>query len=253
MIKVPWQQLKQYLTVNAATYQWAIVDNAYLVKSNDSFDLWAFIPITTPANPDQVEFEATYKATNTIAGSQYDTDGAQVVRQKAAKKGWSFWALPPEITTSTIGGSLYCKDSTGADVTGFTCKIYNANGDEITTPGLANINLATCTKTVLDFEPAFDYEIIGGVLRLATNPGVDVRLWIVGAPDIPAAMGGSKEFASGINLRFLPSGSAFDVDGRVSKYIPYSATLHTGKLRIMLTHPAGTQVNIQFVIHMYRL
>lgn len=182
-----------------------------------------------------------------------DTDGALITRIKAAKKGWSFLALPPEITTSTIGGTLFCKDSLGNDIPGFTCKIYDANGVEITDPGLANVNLSSCVKTVLDFEAAYDYELIGGSLRINSNPAQDLRLWIVGAPDIPAAMGGSKEFASGVNLKFLAPNSSFDIDGRVTKYIKYDPTTHQGKLRLVLKHAAGSQVNMQFVINLYRL
>lgn len=201
---------------------------------------------------DKADFEANYKAQGNQPLYQSDTDGAQIVRMKAAKKGWSFWACPIEVTTSTIGGSLYCKNSLDVDVPGVTCKIYNESNVEITTPGLLNANLNTCVKTVIDFEPAFDYEIIGGALRINSNPSQDVRLWIIGAPDIPAIYGGSKEFASGINLKFLGPDSEFSVDGRVTKFIQYNSSDHRGKIRILLKHPAGVQVNMQFAVHVYR-
>lgn len=182
-----------------------------------------------------------------------DVDGALIVRTKAAKKGWSFWAVPVEVTTSTLLGSIHCKMSDGTDITWVNCKIYDGNDQEITTAGLLNANLATCVKTVIDFEPTFDYEIIGGALRINSNPSQDVRLWIVGAPDIPAQFGGSKEFASGINLKFLAPDSSFEIDGRVTKYLTYNPVTHQGKMRIILKHPPGLQLNIQVVIHMYRL
>jgi hypothetical protein len=182
-----------------------------------------------------------------------DIDGAMIVRMKAAKKGWSFWAVPVEITTSTISGTIHCKTSDGNDIPWVNCKIYNASNVEITTPGLLDVNLATCVKTVIDFEPTFDYEIIGGALRINSNPSQDVRLWIVGAPDIPAQFGGSKEFASGINLKFLAPDSSFEIDGRVTKYLIYNPVTHQGKMRLILKHPPGLQLNIQTVIHIYRL
>jgi hypothetical protein len=181
-----------------------------------------------------------------------DTDGAQIMRIKAAKKGWSFWAIPVEITTSTIRGSQFCQTSDGVDIPWVTTKIYNDLNNEITTPGLLDINLGTCVKTVIDFEPTFDYEIVGGTLRVNSNPSADIRLWIVGAPDIPAAAGGSKEFASGINLKFLAPDASFEIDGRVTKFLTYNSTLHTGKMRIILKHPAGTQINTQVIMHIYR-
>lgn len=197
--------------------------------------------------------EAFVERLNEFNYNNKDVDGALIIRQKAAKKGWSFWAIPIEITTSTLGGSLYCKDSLDNSIPGISCKIYDANNAEITTAGLLNVNLGTCVKTVIDFEPQFDYEIIGGQLRINSNPSTDIRLWIVGAPDIPAQYGGSKEFASGINLKFLAPDSSFDVDGRVTKTLFYDPVTHQGKMRIILKHPAGTQVNMQVVIHLYRM
>lgn len=181
-----------------------------------------------------------------------DTDGAGIVRNKAAKKGWSFWAIPVEITSSTLSGSLFCQDSSGTNIPWVTCKIYDGSNNEITTAGVLNANLNQCVKTVIDFEPTFDFEIIGGDLRINSNPSQDVRLWIVSAPDIPANLGGSKEFASGINLKFLAPDSSFEVDGRVTKFLSYNAVTHQGKMRMILKHPAGLQVNMQFVVHIYR-
>lgn len=190
--------------------------------------------------------------TNDIDWNNRDTDGALIMRMKAAKKGWSFWAVPVEITTSTIGGTMFCQTSDGNNIPWVNCKIYDGNNAEITTAGLAGINLAACVKTVIDFEPTFDFEIIGGALRINSNPSQDVRLWIVGAPDIPAIYGGSKEFASGINLKFLAPDSSFEIDGRVTKFLSYNPATHQGKMRIILKHPAGSQVNMQLIVHIYR-
>jgi hypothetical protein len=201
---------------------------------------------------DKADFETNYKSSGNQPLYQSDSDGAQIVRVKAAKKGWSFWALPIEVTTSMLGANAYCKDSAGNDIGGITCKIYDGANAEITVAGILNANLNLCTKTVVDFEPNFDYEIIGGSLRINSNPSQDIRLWIVGAPDIPAIYGGSKEFASGINLKFLGPDSEFEVDGRVTKFLSYNATTHSGKIRLILKHPAGSQVNMQFTLHMYR-
>ncbi len=191
--------------------------------------------------------------TNNFNYNNKDIDGAAIVRTKAAKKGWSFWAVPIELTTSKLSGELYCKDSLGVDIPGITCKIYDGQGAQITTSGDDGVNLSGCEKTVMDFEPAFDFEMIGGALRIHNNPAEDVRLWVVGAPDIPAIYGGSKEFASGVNLKFLAPDSSFEIDGRVTKFVTYSPVTHSGKLRVILKHPAGLALNIQVLIHTYRL
>jgi hypothetical protein len=123
---------------------------------------------------------------------------------------------------------------------------------EITTAGEGGANLATATKTILDFEPPHDYEIIGGSLRTVTSIDTDMRLWIVAVPDISAAYGGSKEMASNINLRYLTPGNVYDVDGRVSKYLSYNATYHTNKLRFIFTYPAGTTEELSITLEHYK-
>lgn len=250
-ISLTWSDFKVQLA-NGLPYRYLSIQNIYYLYAIDEPFQFECL-IHQNGGDDQVDFEANYKAAAFTTFSQFDTDGAQIVRQKAAKRGWSFWALPIEITTSTIGGTLYCKDSSGTDIPGLTCKIYDGNNAEITTPGVLNANLNNCVKTVIDFEPAFDYEIIGGQLRINSNPSTDIRMWIIGAPDIPAQYGGSKEFASGVNFKFLATDSSFEVDGRATKFVSYNAATHQGKLRMLLKHPAGTQVNMQFVIHFYKL
>lgn len=250
-ISLSWATFKAQLA-NGLPYRYLSLDeNYYLYAVDGNFEFECIV--RQNGGDDQIDFEANYKNAAYTTLAQFDIDGAQITRPKAAKKGWSFWAVPPEITTSTIGGSLYAKDSHGVDIPGFTCKIYDSNNQEITEGGLLDINLADCIKTVLDFEPAFDFEMIGGALRINSNPAQDLRLWIVGAPDIPAMYGGSKEFASGINLKFLAPDSSFEIDGRVSKYVTYSAVTHSGKLRLILKHDPGVAINLQFIIHMYRL
>lgn len=248
---VEWPILKSFVDTKFLSIQWMDDGNTYFLKAIDGTFSMECRLSKSNQNSYLSEFEATYKALGNQSFS--DIDGIPFMRLKASKKGWSFWAVPIEITTSTISGTIYAKDASGTDIPGISCKIYNGDDQEITTPGVLNANLNTCVKTVLDFEPAFDYEMIGGALRINSNPSSDVRLWIIGAPDIPAGSGGSKEFASGVNLKFLAPDSSFEIDGRVTKYVSYNAVTHQGKLRVILKHPAGTQVNMQIIIHTYKL
>lgn len=250
-IPLNWTTFKTQVTTGYLPYRYICVDNTYFIYAMDgSFEYETSIPMDGGA--DQLDFETNLKNAAFLTFTQFDTDGAEIVRTKAAKKGWSFWAVPVEITTATLG-TMFAQTSDGANIPWITCKIYDGNNTEITTPGLAGINLTACVKTVIDFEPTFDFEIIGGALRINSNPSQDIRLWIVGAPDIPAQYGGSKEFASGINLKFLAPDSSFEIDGRVTKYLQYNPATHQGKMRIILRHPAGVQVNMQLVVHIYRL
>lgn len=251
-MELQWSGFKAIVIARSLSIQWIQNTSDYQLMIIDGQMVYTCQLDRNPTDTtDLTEFETTYKPLGNASFS--DIDGIPFMRLKASKKGWSFWAVPIEITTSTLLGSVFCKSVAGVDVPGITCKIYKADDSEITTAGLLNANLALCTKTVLDFEPAFDYEMIGGSVRINSNPGQDLRLWIIGAPDIPAIYGGSKEFASGVNLKFLAPDNSFEIDGRVTKYVTYNATTHQGKLRVVLKHPAGLNVNMQLVIHTYRL
>jgi hypothetical protein len=220
---------------NAVPY--AVIDSGYSQAQNDS---------------DKSDFETNYLALSNKALGPRDTDGASIVRIKAAKAGWTYVAVSAEIVTSTIGGSLYSKYVDGTNRGEFTVKCYNADDVEVTTPGLLNANLATIVKTVVDFEPPYDYEVIGGYLRTLTSIDQDMRLWIIAVPDIPANYGGSKEMCCGINLRYLSPGNVYEVDGRVSKFLKYDATYHTNKVRLIFKHVAGMTENLSIVLEIYK-
>lgn len=248
---VSWTVIKEFVDNKNLSIQWFDDGTTYFLKAFDGYFWLECLLNKNNLNNDILEFESTYKALGNESFS--DIDGIPFMRLKTAKKGWTFWAVPIEITTSTLSGSVYSKNADDTDIPGITCKIYNSNDEEITTAGLLNANLNTCVKTVMDFEPSFDYEMIGGALRVNSNPSQDVRLWVIGAPDIAAEYGGSKEFASGINLKFMATDDVLEIDGRVTKYISYNSSTHEGKLRVLIKHPAGTQVNLQIIIHTYRL
>lgn len=204
---------------------------------------------------DKADFEANYKSLGNLALGQIDTDGATIIRMKAAKRGWTYGEIPIEFATARLQSdtnNFYAKLPDGTDRSGITCKIYNGSDAEITTAGLANINLNTAVKTILDFEPAYDYEVIGGSLRTINDITADIRMYIIGVPDIPAIYGGSKEMAGGLNLNYMVPASAYTVDGRVSKTLRYDATYHTSKLRLVFKYPAGTYEQIQLSIELYR-
>lgn len=250
-MKIEWTTFKAFVVARSLSIQW-VEDTAFYYLS--IFDGTIKYECELDKNPTDStnlnDFVNNFKAIGNASLS--DIDGIPFYRLKASKKGWSYWAVPVEFSTSTLSGTLFCQDSAGNDISWVNCKIYKADGSEITTAGLAGINLTQCVKTVVDFEPTFDYEIVGGSLRVNSNPSQDVRLWIVGAPDIPAQYGGSKEFASGINVKFLAADNVLEVDGRVTKYMTYNATDHRGKLRMILKHPAGANVSFMIIIEIYR-
>ena len=254
MIQIDWTNLKALSTSKAIPLQYVEGPTVYTVYAVDeSFVTYCVIDKSPSDTTDLDDFVNNYKAISNIPLNQQDTDGAKIVRIKAAKRGWTYCALPFEFSTSRLGSTdLYSKMADGTDRSGISMKIYNASDVEITTPGLLGANLATAVKTVIDLEPAYDYELIGGTLRTLTDILSDMRLWIIAVPDISAASGGSKEMAGGVNLRYLSPGNEYHVDGRVSKSLTYSATYHTNKLRFILKYPAGEVETIAVTVEMYK-
>ena len=234
MIKVDWATFKNNATTRSLSIQYVEFTAYYhAIIFDGQLEIMCLVP--KDAGADCVDFETNFK--NAGNKSSSDIDGVTLVRPKAAKKGATFQLNSPEFTTSTIG-SLAHYDSTGANLNQCTLKFYDSNNIELTTQQDCD---TLCVKTVLDFEPPFDYELIGGNARISATVNENVRLWVAAVPDIPYADGGSRMMAQNVNLRFNAPGVGIDLDGKVSKHLAYSNTLHTNKLRVTLTHPTGSK------------
>ncbi len=179
--------------------------------------------------------------------NQYDVDKALVVRQKAAKSGWTYAATAFEFLTSKLA-SIVALNYDGTSKSWITIHLFDVGGVEITDPSL----VGNAVRTQVDFEPPYDYELIGGEMRITPQLTSDVRFFIIAVPTIPASYGGSKVMAEGLNLKYLNPGNMFSVDGRVSKLLSYSATNHTNKLRFLFWHNAGVQENLMITVEHYR-
>lgn len=260
-----WTEWKAIYNIKGLPLQWETDDDIYTIWTYDGPEvlitqIWKnSVPESATSSYSQVQndldkldFETNFQALGNKSLSQIDTDGAQIVRVKAAKRGWTYGAVPMELTTATIG-SLYSKLQDGTNRSGISLKFYEADRTtEITDQAVLDVNTTRTVRTVLDFEPPFDYEIIGGALRIGTDIGFDCRLWIIAVPDIPAAYGGSKEMAGGINLKFLSPQQLLEVDGRVSKNLLYNSQLHTNKLRFIFEHAASSKIDIHINIELFR-
>lgn len=247
---VSWSALKEFCISRSLPVQWVEDSEFYYLAAGDRyFQLECQLNKLNP-NEDFQDFETNYKTAFVV--DQLDTDGAQIVRQKAAKKGWTYTVIPIEFQTSRLSDSVYSKHYEGTDRSGISLKAYNNSDVEVTTPGIANVNYASIVKTVIDFEPEYDYEVIGGFIRTINDISSDIRLWIVAVPDISAGSGGSKEMVSGLNLNYMKPENVYFVDGRVTKFLSYNATYHTNKLRFILKYPAATNENVVINIELYK-
>lgn len=200
------------------------------------------------ANPDVTDFETNFESLCNKVIQQVDSDGAVMSRDKVAPAGWAYQMRMVDIVTATVG-SLVNITVAGIDVGDATLSFYDASGTLVTS-GASN---GTIVKTQLDVEPPYDYYIISGQVRMATQPTSDVRIYAVGAPDVPASLGGSKQFVNGVNMKFMSTSQGVIADGRAAKWLQYNATYHTNKMRFIAIHPAGFQFPLGFVLEYYKL
>jgi len=170
--------------------------------------------------------------------------------QKFNEIGWSFHSQGIDFETSNLT-SVYNKDDAGNDLGFATLTCWN---DLAMTTQSADQTDATlnCVKTVVDWEPTFDYEIVQGKFHQELDPGIDMYIYVIGVPDVPVESGGSKPFVCCLNLDRLPLKDGFTADGRRPKRLNYNATYHTNKMRLIINHPAGTKHKCMIVYEVYK-
>jgi len=190
----------------------------------------------------------TYDPQTIALDAPKDSDSALIFRPKAAKTGWTYHLTAADFKTSTID-SIYHKDVDGNDTDGWIVKYYDSNNTELTAQGSCDTD---CVKTVMTWEPPYDYEIIGGTIKTYNDVTENVRVWVIGVPDVSAQYGGSKVMVQCVNLKFIDPNNGISADGRVCKYMTYSATYHTNKIQVVLKHPAGHKEDIMVAFEVYK-
>lgn len=246
-MEVSWTEIKAFVTQRAVSIQWIEMNNRYWLKAFDGpFELEATISKSSSASDDQTDFETNFKSTGNEILEPTDYDNSPQVRIKMAKLGAKYLGDCFDLTTASMG-SLYHKDASGNNTGYSVAKFYDADNAEVTDPA----NNSQIVKTVVDWEPPFDYEVIGGAAWCEEKPTTDVRCWALAAPDIPAQYGGSIEFLRGLNFNCIEEQQFFH-DGRVAKQMRYDANTHQGKFRFIFRHDAGVQLHILIEMEIFR-
>ncbi len=179
-----------------------------------------------------------------------DADGVPLSRTKITQSGWHFQAHVFEFTTSKLA-STYSKDIDDDDLGFLTIKYYDSSDVELVAGTQAELD-SDCVLTVIDWEPDYNYEIIGGTLYQSVVPSTDVRLWILAVPDLTPAQGGSIPFVEGgLNLKHMGTGPIVDLDGKTPKLMSYDATYHTNKFRFTTRHNAGAQCPLMIMFKIF--
>lgn len=253
IIKNNTQTEQNWLRTFASGEEYSIpTDNALVFKySNLNTLLTAIAAGDASIGDGEVFFSTVSEQINYLKGvdtSPRDIDNALVTRFKAAKAGWNYHMTGFELETSVLS-SFYHTDVDGNTLNEGWVKYYDINNTELTTQGACD---ASCVKTVFTFEPTWDYEIIGGTMKTISAINSDIRVWIIGVPDVPAASGGSKVMVQHINLRFIDPNNGIVTDGRAAKYMTYNATYHTNKLQFTIKHGAGIKEKIMVAFELFR-
>lgn len=186
-----------------------------------------------------------------IDPSPRDSDGAKLSRTKITQSGWTFDQRSVKFTTaklSSVRSNKYDNSSWG-DV---TLTLYDAQGNQIT----QTQDEANCVKTIIDWEPNYDYDLIAGVANVITLPtgyAKDAYMWNIFVPDLTPAQGGTVVT---INDRTIISdvinvSIPMSADGRVPKTMYYDAVYHTNKIRTQIIHKAGDQIKIEMLYDHY--
>jgi hypothetical protein len=261
--------MQNELRVYYATFKTAILARTlpffYVAEIDSSYTLYSvtdnFLIASSASGDDATDFTTNWQASGTEAPSKDDAillcagsnliapraaDGRPDFRMTAANKARNFNL---RIFSFVAGDSstLSNQDANFNALSDITMTCYDVSGDVTTDPTAA-------VKTVLDLEPSFNYEIIGGWINTPTSlfGGTTGEWWIsaVGVPDIPLAYGGSINFVYPANLELVSTNQIVS-DGRASQYLTYNPTYHTNKLRWIVKHPTSAGLRIQIYVETF--
>lgn len=180
-----------------------------------------------------------------------DTDGSPLSRQKVTQSGWNYQMHGFEFKSAQLD-SFYSKKIDGSDFGFGVLKCFKDNaGSLVECVDQADAD-TNAIVTQVEWEPTHDYEIIGGMLKQLSAPAQDLRVWVIGVPDVPEAYGGFKPFVVSVNLKFMGVEEGVKVDGRAPKKLVYDVVNHTNKLRLFFRHPAGFKHDMHMIVELFK-
>jgi hypothetical protein len=195
-----------------------------------------------------VDFETSWKATANAPIEPKAKDGRPATRQTTANRTTNFNLRVFSFYTARSGSVHNVNPVTDADWGDIAYKMYDVSGSLVTDPTLSG----SVVKTVIDWEPHYNYEIIGGYMDIPTalKDGATDEWFLsgIGVPDLPPQMYGSVPYISEVNLEAITAQRVVS-DGKAISYLPYKyAGYPTNKLRFTVKHPAGAQERFQMYL-----
>lgn len=249
-IKTTWAMVKSFAASRSASIQYLEFDSHYDIMVGDDYAELSHYMIKNPSDTtDLLDFETNYKPTANKPKDPKDADGSPLQRIKITKQGWTQFNAFIEFQASN---PVVQHSKTKTMVDGWaTVKCYKLVDAAYVECVDAADALANCVRTILDWEPDCDYEIIGGEIRALDRPTSNFRVRVVAVPDIPYASGGSKVMGSGVNLHFYNARESVHADGRSVKMLTYNAVYHTNKIRFIADHAQGDATKVMIKMESY--
>lgn len=197
---------------------------------------------------DKADFETNFKSTANASIEPKTKDGRQTVRDSCANRTTNFNLRAISFYTARSGSIHTVNPVTDADWNDTTMKLYDISGSLVTDPALSG----SVVKTIIDFMPHYNYEIVGGFMDIPTaiKDGNTDQWFIsgIGVPDLPPQMYGSVPYISEVNIEAITTQRVMS-DGRAISYLPYNyGGYPTNKLRFIIKHPAGAQQRFQIYL-----
>lgn len=199
---------------------------------------------------DKTDWEAGLKTSSNATLLPRSLDGRPSIRLTATNKTKNFKLRCISFYTATISPGPVSKNPIDCSNYGdVTVTLQKWNGSE-----MVSAEPADATKTIIDWDPLYAYEIIGGWVDLPTDlkDGTTNAWWLgcVGLPDY-AAYGIAVDFVSMVNLEAV-STSRVTSDGRATQYLSPTVVgetnYHTNRLRWVVQHPAGVAKRFQIFL-----
>lgn len=203
---------------------------------------------------DKTDWETNYKPTaNGVVEPRAD-DGRLTIRVTTAKKTKNFKLRAVSFYSSKANSQRSFNPIADADYGDVTLTLKK--WDSGTSTWVAATD-SDATKTIVDWDPTYAYEIIGGWVDLPSDlKDGTTDAWFlacVGVPDY-AVYGLAVDFVSEVNLEAVTT-QKVNSDGRATQYlsptIAGGVNYHTNRLRWIVKHPAGLQKRFQIFVETF--
>lgn len=196
----------------------------------------------------KADFETNYKPTSNRPIEARTADGRAEVRHTTAKRTTNFNLRVLSFYTARSGSMHNINPVNDTDFGDALMCNYDVSGSLVTDPEMSG----SMVKTVIDWEPHYNYEVIGGYVHTPSslmNGTTDQwYLGVIGVPDLPVQMYGSVPYISETNIEAVTT-RVVESDGCAVSFLPYKFYGYpTNKLRFIFKHPPGAQQRFQIYV-----